>query len=216
MTKKSFAILGLGKFGQSIALELSKAGAEVLAVDSDEDRVQEMASYITYAVTADICDTMAMDALGLSNMDAVIVAVTGNLDASIMGTIYAKEVGVPFVLAKAKDEIHSRILQKVGADKVIIPEQSSAIRIAKNIISGNFIDFIELSETIRMVEFSILPEWANRTLKDLNLRKKYKVNVIAIKQNDEIIITPDPDMILSPDVSLLMIADKKDLAKLMK
>lgn len=214
MTKKSFAVLGLGKFGQSIALELSKAGAEVLAVDSNEDKVQEMASYITYAVTADICDTMAMNALGLSNMDAVIVAVTGSLDASVMGTIYAKEAGVPFVLAKAKDEIHSRILQKVGADKVIIPEHASAIRIARNIISGNFIDFIELSENIRMIEIAIRPEWSNRSLKDLNLRKKYNINVIAIRQDGEIVITPDPDMPLTSDITLLIIADKKALSKL--
>ena len=215
MTKKSFAVLGLGKFGQSIALELSRAGAEVLAVDFDEDRVQEIASEITYAVTADICDTTAMDDLGLANMDAVIVAITDNLDASVMGTIHAKEIGVPFVLAKAKDEIHSRILEKVGADKVIIPEQSSGIRIARNIISGNFIDFIELSENIRMVEVSVQPEWVNSSLKDLNLRKKFNVNVIAIRKNGEITVTPDPDMPLTSDTSLLIIADKKALIKLM-
>lgn len=215
MTKKSFAILGLGKFGQSIALELAKAGAEVLAIDIDEERVQETASYITYAVTADICDTMAMDSLGLSNMDAVIVAVTNSLDASVMGTIYAKEAGVPFVLAKAKDEIHSRILEKVGADRVVIPEKSTGIRIARNIISGNFIDFIELSTNIRMIELTIRSNWVNRSLKELDLRKKYNINVIAIRQNEEIVLTPDPDMPLTSDISLLIIADKKDLSKLM-
>ena len=213
---KSFAVFGLGKFGHSIAIELSKMGAEVMAIDTNEERIQAISSSITYAVTADIFDTEAMDSLGISNMDAVIVAITADLDASIMGTIYAKEAGVPFVLAKAKDEIHSRILQKVGADKVIIPEQSSAIRIARNIISGNFIDFIELSETIRMVEVTVRPEWLHRTLKDLDLRKKYKINVIAIRQDAEIIITPDPDMTLTSDISLLIIADKKDLSKLMK
>lgn len=214
MNKKSFAILGLGKFGRSIALELSKAGAEVLAVDTNEERVQDMAAFITYAVTADICDTMAMDALGISNMDAVIVAITNSLDASVMGTIYAKEAGVPFVLAKAKDEIHSRILEKVGADRVVIPEKSTGIRIARNIISGNFIDFIELSANIRMIEIAIRPNWIHHSLKELNLRKKYNINVIAIRQNGEIAITPDPDMILTPDISLLIIADKKDLPKL--
>lgn len=216
MTKKSYAILGLGKFGQSIALELSKAGAEVLAVDIDEERIQEIAPYITYAVTADICDTTAMDSLGLSNMDAVIVAITNSLDASVMATIYAKEAGVPFVLAKSRDEIHSRILEKVGADRIIIPEKSTGVRIARNIISGNFIDFIELSTNIRMIEIAIRNEWVNQSLKDLNLRKKYNINVIAIRQNGEIIITPDPDMALSSDISLLVIADKKDLPKLMK
>lgn len=216
MTKKSYAILGLGKFGQSIALELSKAGAEVLAVDIDEERIQEIAPYITYAVTADICDTTAMDSLGLSNMDAVIVAITNSPDASVMATIYAKEAGVPFVLAKSRDEIHSRILEKVGADRIIIPEKSTGVRIARNIISGNFIDFIELSTNIRMIEIAIRNEWVNQSLKDLNLRKKYNINVIAIRQNGEIIITPDPDMALSSDISLLVIADKKDLPKLMK
>lgn len=216
MTKKSFAILGLGKFGQSIALELSKAGAEVLAVDVDEERVQEVAPYITYAVTADICDATAMNSLGLSNMDAVIVAITNSLDASVMATISAKEAGVPFILAKSKDEIHSKILEKVGADRVIIPEQSTGVRIARNIISGNFIDFIELSKNIRMIEIAIREEWLNHSLKELDLRKKYNINVVAVRQNGEIILTPNPDMPLTGDISLLIIADKKDLPKLVK
>lgn len=133
-----------------------------------------------------------------------------------MATISAKEAGVPFILAKSKDEIHSKILEKVGADRVIIPEQSTGVRIARNIISGNFIDFIELSKNIRMIEIAIREEWLNHSLKELDLRKKYNINVVAVRQNGEIILTPNPDMPLTGDISLLIIADKKDLPKLVK
>lgn len=212
--KKSFAVLGLGKFGESIAKELTAAGCEVLAVDINKEQVQDISDIVTYAVTADVCDTETMKTLGISNMDAVIVAITNNLNASILATIFAKEAGVPYVIAKSSDDIHTKILEKVGADKVIIPERESGVRIARRLMSGNVLDFFELSQRIRMVEISIKPEWIGKSLRSLNLRQKHKINVIAIRQNDEIILNPDPDEPLSDDITMLVTVDKKDLDRL--
>lgn len=214
MAKKSYAVIGLGKFGQSVAEELSRAGADVLALDKNEEQVHKVAEFVTYAVKADIRDSEKIQSLGLSNMDAVVIAITGDLNASILATILVKEAGVPFVVAKAKDEIHTRILEKVGADKVIIPEKSSGIRTARSILAGQFIDFIELSERIRMVELPIKPEWVGKSLRELNLRKKMRINVVGIRKDSEVEVNLDPDTLLTDDISLLVIVDKFDVSKL--
>lgn len=213
---KSFAVIGLGRFGESIATELANAGADVLAVDIDKDRVRALADIVTCAVAVDIRDTEAMEALGLSNMDAIIIAVTQSIDISILATIYAKECGVPYVVAKSKDEIHTRILKKIGADKIIIPERETGIRIARHLLTGNIINLVELSDTIRMIEIDIRPEWAGHTLRELDLRKKEKINVIALRSNGELEVSPDPDKMLTSDITMLITIDKKTLNKLIK
>lgn len=212
--KKSYAVLGLGKFGKSIAEEMAKAGAEVMVVDNDEESVNEMADTVTYAVKADICDVATMKSLGLSNMDGVVVAITDNLDASIMGTILSKEAGVPYVIAKSSGSIHTRILEKVGADKVIVPERESGIRVARNMLSSNYIDFIELSDRIRLVEVPVKQEWVGKTLKELNLRKKEKINVIAIRKGSEMLVNLDPDVPMKEGITLLVMVDRHDLERL--
>ncbi len=216
MTKKSFAVMGLGKFGRSIVMEMMRAGADVLAIDMDEEKVKRVAEYVTCAVQADVRDPEAMNALGISNMDGVVVGMTSNLDAAIMATIYAKEAGVPYILVKAQDEIHEKILKKVGADKVIIPERESGIRVARNMVSGSFIDFIELSDRVKMIELKIKPEWIGHTLRELNLRKKHALNVIAVRQDGELMVNQDPDQPLDKDVTLLVTIDKKDMPKLLE
>lgn len=216
MAKKSFAVIGLGKFGRSIVEEMVKAGADVLAIDMDEEKVKKVSEFVTCAAQADVRDTDAMDEFGISNMDGVVVAMTGSLDASIMATIYAKEAGVPYVLVKAQDEIHERILKKVGADRVIIPEQESGIRVARNMVTGNFIDFIELSDRVKMIEMKVRQEWVGRSLRDLDLRKKHALNVIAVRQDGELLVNQDPDQPLQKDITLLVTVDKKDLQKLLQ
>lgn len=211
---QSFIIFGLGKFGESIAKELSLAGVDVLAVDADKDRVHNLTDVVTRAVIADVRDAEAMQSLGISNMDVAVVAITSHLDASILATIFCKEAGVPFICAKAKDTIHTKILEKVGADKVIIPEHESGIRIARHLLTGNIIDFVEISENIRMVEIAARPEWTGRTLRQLDLRNKENVNVIALRQGGEINVTPDPDLPIDSQTTLLIIVDKNDLGKL--
>lgn len=212
--KKSFVIFGLGKFGESIAKELINADCDVMAVDINRERVQNISADVTYAVQADVCDAETMKSLGISNMDAAIVAITGNLNASILATILSKEAGVPYVIAKAHDEIHTKILKKVGADKTIIPEHESGVRMAHRLISGNVLDFFELSHNIRMVEIQVKPEWVGGSLRSLDLRRKYRINVIAIRQNDEINQAPDPDEPLFADQTMLITVNKKDLEKI--
>lgn len=215
MKEKSYAVIGLGKFGTAIAEELSRAGAEVLAVDNDEERVHELASIVTCAVKADVCDAESMETLGLSNMDGVVVAITESLDASIMGTILAKEAGVDYIIAKARDAIHARILEKVGADKVIVPEKESGVRIARSMMSGKFLDFIELSDRIRMIEIPVKEEWIGKTLIELNLRKSKKINVIAVRNVDEeVIVNFDPERPIKEGMSMLITVDRNDIAKL--
>lgn len=216
MGKKSIAVLGLGRFGESMALELSRAGAEVMAVDIDEERVAQISEDITYAVKADVCDVETMERLGLSNMDAVIVAITNNLNASIMGTILAKEAGVPFVLAKSGNDIHTKILEKVGADKITVPERETGVRMARNMVSGNFLDFIELSDRIRMIELAVKSEWVGKRIIDLNLRKKHNINIVAIRQGGELNAKFNPDIPLAGDETLLVIMDRSDIPKLAK
>lgn len=195
---KSYAVIGMGRFGSAIALELAKSGADVMAVDYSEERVRSVAEYVTYAVKADVTDADAMEHLGLGNMDAVIVAVTRSLDASILATITAKENGAPYVIAKAIDERHAKVLKKVGADKIIIPEKESGIRIARTLANGDFLDFFELSDRISMVEVSVQPEWIGKTLRELDFRRKYGVNVIAYEaEREELIVNIPPDLALS-------------------
>lgn len=215
MEKKSYAVIGLGRFGAAVAEELSRAGAEVLAVDEDEERVHGISSIVTCAVKADVCDVESIEALGLSNMDGVVVAITENLDASIMATILAKESGAGYILAKARDSIHAKILEKVGADKVIVPEKESGIRMARNMMSGKFLDFIELSDRVRMIEIPVRDEWIGKTLVELNLRKTKKINVIAVRDvDDEVIVNYDPERPIKSGMSMFITVDRNDIAKL--
>ena len=194
----SYAVIGMGRFGTAVAKELARSGAEVLAIDVNEERVRAIAEYVTHAVKADITDGDTAAALGLGNMDAVIVAMTRSMDASILATISAKESGVPYVIAKAMDEMHAKILTKVGADKVIVPEKESGVRIARNLANGNFLDFYELSDHISMVEIAVKEEWIGQNLRQLDFRREYGANVIAYQATgEELIVNIPPDMPLS-------------------
>ena len=215
MKKKSFAVLGLGKFGSGVAESLTKAGAEVLAVDNDEEIVNSIASSVTHAVRADICDVEVLRSLGVGNMDGVVIAITGSLDASVMATITAKELGVPYILAKANDALHKKILEKVGADRVIIPEKESGNRMAYQLLAKNFLDIIDLSDKVSMVELAVKAEWVGKSLRSLDLRKKAGANVVAIKHGQEVVVTMDPDTPLTEEMVLWVTAEKKNIEKLM-
>lgn len=214
--KNSYAVVGMGRFGSSVAKELSKGGADVLAIDLNEERVRLIAEHVTYAVKADITDAETVASLGLSNMDAVVVAVTRSMDASIMATIMAKENGAPYVIAKAMDEMHAKILRKVGADRVIIPEKESGIRIAKGLMNGKFLDFFELSEHISMVEIPVQEEWFGKNLRQLDFRREHSVNVIAYEEEGkEVIVNIPPDMPLKKG-SIWITGTIEDVAKIMR
>lgn len=216
MDRQSYAVIGLGKFGFAVAETLAKAGYEVMAVDANEDIVQSIAGEVSYAMRADITETGVLESLGISNVDAVVVGIAENLEASIMATIYAKEVGVKYVMAKAENKLHATILKKVGADDIIFPEWSMGTRVAKNLMSGGFVDFFELSSKFSLVELPVPGEWVGKSLIELNLRDQYGVNVIGVKVGDDVQVNVKPDEVFRADQTLMIVGENDSLAKLQR
>ena len=214
MAKKEFVVFGLGRFGLSVAQTLSDGGCQVMAVDDDGDKVNAVADIVTYAVKMDVTDSDSLSTLGIRNFDGAIIAIGENLEASVLVTILVKEMGIPYVLAKAQNDIHAKVLKKVGADMVVFPEKETGIRIANNLIMGNFFDAVELSTTHSMMELDIPEEWIGHSLRELNLRAKKKINVIAIKRNDKIDINPEAEEPLEKDDVLVIIGQNEMLIKL--
>lgn len=211
---KSYAIFGLGRYGTAIAIELANNNADVLAVDINEQVVNALATQIPFAKCADITDKAVIDELGISNIDVVIIAMADSLEASVMATMLSKEAGVKTVIVKASNETHAKILKKVGADKVFIPEKESGTRLAKNLLSSDFVDMVELSRDVSLVEIPIKADWAGKSLQELGLRNKYSVNVVAEVHNDEVNINIDPFKPLDASSSLVVIAKTESLNKL--
>ena len=212
--KKSYAVFGLGRYGCAVARELSANGAEVLAVDIDEEKVNNAVSSVPYCKCADVTDPETIKQLGISNVDVVIISMATNLEASVMATMLCKEVGVKTVIAKCSSEMNCKILEKVGADRVVFPESESGIRLAKNLMSSGFVDILDISGEVSMVELEVRPEWDNKNLLELNLRKKYSINIVAIIENDKVIVNIDPEKKLNKNMSMIVIADTSKLAKL--
>lgn len=210
---KSFAIIGIGRFGESVAKTLAELGNEVMAIDKSPERIQEISEYVTHAVEADIMDETILKELGLRNFDVIIVSIGSDREASIMATLLAKEVGVKKVIAKAQDEIHGKVLKKVGADKVIFPERDMGTRLAHNLTSNNILDYIELSPDFSILEIKTLKSWVNKSLKDLQIRNEYGVNVIAIKDGKNINISPIADDIIRENDIIIIIGDAKAIKK---
>lgn len=211
---KTYAVLGLGRYGKAVAEELVNNGAEVLAVDIDQMIVNNAIEEIPVCKCADITDPESMKRLGISNIDVVIIAIASNLEASVMAVTLCKEAGVPTVIVKCGNEMHQKILSRVGADKVIFPEKESGTRLAKNLLTSGFAEMIELSDEVSMVELDIKDEWVGKTLIDLSLRKKYSINVVAIRNNDNISTTIDPAQPLLKGMQLIVIAETIKLQKL--
>lgn len=212
--RKEFVVFGLGKFGTSVARTLTDNGCQVMAVDSDARLVEEIADDVTYAVCTDVTDADAIHSLGIRNFDGAIVAIGENLEASVLVTIISKELGIPYVLAKAQTELQAKVLKKVGADKIVFPEKETGMRIANNLVSGNFFDAIELSTKYSMMDLDVPEEWVGKTLRELNLRATKKINIIGVKQKNEFEITPDPDAPLEADDVLVIIGRNQTLSKL--
>lgn len=211
---KSYAVFGLGRYGTAVAQELVSSGAEVLAIDSDPQVVNDAAEFLPVAKCADITDSEVIKQLGISNIDVVIIAMASNLEASVMATLLCKEAGVETVIVKCANEMHQKILSRMGADKVVFPESESGIRLAKNLLSSGFVDMIELSDDVSVLELDLRPEWVGKSLLNLNLRKKYSINVVAIKNGNDICIDIDPERLLQQGTKLIVIADTAKLNKL--
>lgn len=211
---QSYAVFGLGRYGRAVAEELVKNGAEVLAVDSDEELVNDAIAEIPYCKCADITDPEVIKQLGIANIDVVIIAMASSLEASVMATMLCKEIGVKTVIAKCATDMDCKILSKVGADRVVFPESESGIRLAKNLISSGFVDIMDLSSDVSMIELEVRPEWNGKSLLELNLRKKYSINVVAVIQDGDVKTDIDPEKPLSRSMRLIVIANPSRLRKL--
>ena len=212
--KQTYAVFGLGRYGKAVAKELVKSGAEVLAVDRNELVVNAAAAELPYCKCADVTDPEVIRQLGIASIDVVIISMASNLEACVLVTMLCKEIGVKTVIAKCSSEMNCKILSKVGADRVVFPERDSGVRLAKNLLSSGFVDMIELSKDISMVEMEVKPEWEGKTLIELNLRKKYSVNVVAVIRGSEINTLIDPEKPLRKDETLIVIGNISKLSQL--
>lgn len=214
MQKKTYAVLGLGRYGTAVAKELVKNGADVIAVDKNEQIVQDSSVYLPICKCADITDPEVISELGISNADVVIVAMASSLEGSILAITLCKEAGVKTVIAKCANETHRKILKRVGADTVVFPENESGTRLAKNLLTSGFTDILTLSDDLSLVELAARDEWVGKSLKDLNLRKKYTVNVVAFRKNGKITAPVNPEELLDKDTEIIAIVNTAKLSKL--
>lgn len=214
-SKKTYAVFGLGRYGTAVATELVNNGMEVIAVDVEQKIVNDVASYLPVCKCADVTDPEVISRLGIENIDTVIVCMASNLEASVMAVNLCKEAGVRNVIAKCANEIHQKILLRVGADQVVFPEIESGIRLAQNLLSSGFADMLYLSDDVSMIEIDIKKEWIGKNLIELNLRNKYGINIVAIKKGEEVNTNIKPELVLEAETSLIVIANTAKLEKLM-
>ena len=212
--KKLFAVIGLGRFGTSVAMTLQSLGHEVLAIDSDEETVQKLSDQVTHVVQADTTDENSLHALGLRNFDAVVVAIGADVQANVATTLLLKELGIPYIIAKARNALHGKMLEKIGADRVVYPERDMGQRVAHSLISSNVLDYIELSPDLSLVEVTVPGAFIGRTLQQANMRALYGVNVVAIKRFDKLIVPPQPDELIQESDIMIVIGSTEGLQQL--
>lgn len=211
MSVKTFAIIGMGRFGSSVAKTLFDMGYDVMAIDTSEERIQEHIQYVTYAIKADSTDENALKKLGIRNFDIVVVAIGEDIQASILTTLILKEQGVKNITVKAQNERHGKVLYKVGADRVVFPERDMGSRLAHHLVSPNILDFIELADDYSVAEVAVGEKVVGKTLLELNIRAKFGVNVVAIKSGSIINIAPIADEMIQLDDILVVIGENDDL-----
>ena len=213
---KSYIVIGLGRFGAEMATKLYECGEEVMAVDTDESIVDKIADRVTRAVAADARDRDVLEKLGAENFDRAVVAVGSDLAASALITMNLKSLNVPFILCKAHDDTYREILERLGADRVIIPEREVADKLALGLTHAGIMEYIELSSEYGIVEMEPVSEWVGRTIRDLELRSRYGANVIAVRKGDSISIPPDIDAPIAQDVIMVILGNYEMLEKLKK
>lgn len=213
---RQFLVIGLGRFGSSIATTLIQLGYEVMGIDIDEGTIQENLELLTYSVQADATDENALKSLGAQNFDVAVVSIGQDIQASILVTVILKEMGLKYVVAKAQNELHAKVLYKIGADRVVFPERDMGVRVAHNLASSKILDFLELSPHFSIVELAAIADWWGNSLKDLDMRERYGLNVMAIKRKEDVVISPKADeKILEGDI-LVVVAENKNIENLEK
>lgn len=214
MDNKQYLVIGLGKFGMSVAKTLYALGNDVMAIDSDENTVQEISDSVTHSVQVDATDEAALRSLGIRNFDVAVIAIGSDIQSSVMITLLVKELGIKYIIAKALSELHAKVLYKIGADRVILPEKDMGVRVAHNLVSTNILDYIEVSPDYSIAEIISLPEWKGYTLRELNIRAKHGINVMAIKRLNDINITPGAEDVIQEGDIIVAIGTSEDLSKL--
>ena len=213
---KSYAVIGLGRFGSALARQLCKLGAEVLALDVKGDYVQQIANDVTHAVVGDAQDKEVLRALGVRNLDCAVIAIGDNLAASVLITMNLKDLGVPYIVCKALDETHRKVLEKLGVDRVVIPEQEYAQRLARTLNSHNVLDYIELSEDFGILDVPAPKSWIGKSLRELNVRAKLGVTIIAVENGGKTNVSPTADYAVGEGDTLVMLGDNVALEKVQR
>lgn len=216
MSKKQFVVIGLGRFGYSVATTLYSLGNDVLAIDKSEETIQQISDSVTHAVQADATEENSLKSLGIRNFDVAVVGMGGDMQGSIVATLLVKEMGVKYIIAKAQNELHAKVLYRIGADRVVFPEQDMGVRVAHNLTSSNLLDYIELSPDYSIAEIAAIPEWRNKSLREANMRTKYGINVMAIKRENEINVSPTADDEIFPGDILVVIGGNDELGEIEK
>lgn len=213
---KSYVVIGLGRFGAQVARSLCQHGCEVLALDVSSELVQQISSDVTHAVVADARDKEVLRALGVREFDCAIIAIGGSLSDSVLATMNTKELGIPRVVCKAHDDTHRQVLLKLGADQVVIPEQEQAVRLAKSLASRNALDYIELSEECGIIELPAPKTWVGKGLRELNVRAKLGLNILAIRSGNRLNVSPAPDYPIRETDILVVLGYNSALEKVQK
>ena len=202
---RQFAIIGIGRFGSNMAKALTKMGYEVLAIDKNMERVQEFSNEFTHVVQADATDENALRELGILNFDVVVVAIGEDVQANVLTTLQLKEIGAPYIVSMARDSLQIKLLEKIGADRVVSPERDMARRVAYNLASTSVMDYIELSPQFSIVEIAVPEDFLDKTLMESDIRAKYGINVVAIKRKNDLIISPRPtERLQKGDVAIVV------------
>lgn len=212
--KRQFCIIGCGRFGATVANKLTELGCEVMVVDTNEETIQNIANDVTYAVQADATDENSLKSIGVRNFDVVVISIGENIQSSTLVTLMVKELGVKHIVAKAQNELHGKVLSKIGANRIVYPEKEMGIRIAKNLVSDNILDYIELAPDYSIMEVLALDEWIGKNLIEIDMRAKYGVNVMAIKHGTEINIAVTADITIKEGDILVVIGHNDDLKKI--
>lgn len=213
---KSYIVIGLGRFGSGVARELCRLGCEVLAMDVSNELVSQVANDVTHAVVGDGGDKEVLRALGAADFDCAVVAIGEDLAASVLVTMNLKELGLPRIICKAHDDTHRRVLEKLGADEVVIPEMEQACRLARSLSSPNVLDYIELSDEYGIIEVPVPVSWNGKSLKDLNIRAKLGINILAIRHGDSFNVSPGAELAFAEGDVMVVLGDSRALKKVQK
>ena len=210
---KNYVVIGCGRFGSSVAKTLYSLGHEVLAIDKNEEKIQNISEQVTHAVEADCTDENVLRSLGIRNFDVAVISIGSDIQSSIMATLICKELGVQYVLCKAQNELQAKVLYKIGADRVVFPERDMGIRVAHNLVSQNVLEYIELDPHYSIAEIVAPSKWIGKTIGQLDLRANYGITVMAVKQGININISPEADDVLKAGDILVVIGKNEQINK---